>query len=169
MKRGRKPTPTVLRQLRGNPSKRAINHREPQPPPGLPACPRWLDAEGKKVWHEIVPQLKAMRLLARIDKGVIARYCDAWSQWKRNREFLRTNGDCYPIKDDSGRVTYLQPFPQLAQLNRLVQQMTNFESAFGLSPSSRSTIRVNEGGGELDAFEQMRMEAPVIGRIGTAS
>lgn len=40
-------TPTHLRLVRGNPSKRPINKNEPQPPKGVPPVPRHFDKQGK--------------------------------------------------------------------------------------------------------------------------
>lgn len=37
--RGRKPKPTHLKLLEGNPGHRPINGAEPKPNPGLPTCP----------------------------------------------------------------------------------------------------------------------------------
>ena len=40
-------TPTHLRLVRGNPSKRPINKNEPQPPKGVPPVPKHFDKQGK--------------------------------------------------------------------------------------------------------------------------
>ena len=40
--RGRKPKPTALKLLEGNPGKRPINEHEPVPPKGTVKCPTWL-------------------------------------------------------------------------------------------------------------------------------
>jgi hypothetical protein len=45
--RGRKPKPTFLKVLDGNPGKRPLNDQEPRPPQGIPDRPDWLDAEAQ--------------------------------------------------------------------------------------------------------------------------
>ncbi|KAB0993994.1 phage terminase small subunit P27 family, partial [Cronobacter sakazakii] len=40
-------TPTHLRLVRGNPSKRPINKNEPQPPAGVPPTPKHFDKQAK--------------------------------------------------------------------------------------------------------------------------
>ena len=40
--RGRKPKPTGIKQLEGNPGKRKLNEREPKPEKKAPSCPKWL-------------------------------------------------------------------------------------------------------------------------------
>ena len=39
---GRKPKPTALKTLEGNPGKRKINTKEPIPGKGIPTCSEWL-------------------------------------------------------------------------------------------------------------------------------
>ena len=46
--RGRKPKPTALKALEGNPGKRPLNEHEPMPPKATLRCPAWLEAEAKK-------------------------------------------------------------------------------------------------------------------------
>ena len=45
---GRKPKPTALKKLEGNPGKRKLNTKEPIPAKGMPNCPEWLLPEAKK-------------------------------------------------------------------------------------------------------------------------
>ena len=52
--RGRKPKPTALKVLEGNPGKRPLNDHEPIPPKGELKCPSWLLPEAKRNgsgWH----------------------------------------------------------------------------------------------------------------------
>ena len=51
--RGRKPKPTALKVLEGNPGKRPLNDREPVPPKGTLKCPAWLLPEAKKEWKRL--------------------------------------------------------------------------------------------------------------------
>ena len=44
---GRKPKPTALKKLEGNPGKRKLNMKEPVPAKGVPDCPKWLLPEAK--------------------------------------------------------------------------------------------------------------------------
>lgn len=40
--RGRKPKPTAMKELEGNPGKHPLNTSEPKPNKKAPACPKWL-------------------------------------------------------------------------------------------------------------------------------
>ena len=46
--RGRKPKPTAIKELEGNPGKRPLNDAEPKPEHKAPPCPKWLEPEAKK-------------------------------------------------------------------------------------------------------------------------
>ena len=51
MHAGRKPKPTAVKILEGNPGKRKLNEHEPQPQRKAPPCPKWLEPEAKKEWR----------------------------------------------------------------------------------------------------------------------
>ena len=50
--RGRKPKPTAMKELEGNPGKHPLNTSEPKPNKKAPACPKWLEPEAKKEWRK---------------------------------------------------------------------------------------------------------------------
>ena len=57
--RGRKPKPTALKELEGNPGGRPLNHNEPKPAKKAPRCPSWLEDEAKKEWKRMGKVLEA--------------------------------------------------------------------------------------------------------------
>ena len=70
--RGRKPKPTAIKVLEGNPGKRALNEMEPQPEKKAPKCPVWLDKEAKKEWKRISKQLEDLGILTEVDMAAFA-------------------------------------------------------------------------------------------------
>ena len=58
--RGRKPKPTAMKELEGNPGKHPLNTSEPKPNKKAPACPKWLEPEAKKEWRRLAKQMEAM-------------------------------------------------------------------------------------------------------------
>lgn len=54
--RGRKPKPTAMKELEGNPGKHPLNTSEPKPTKKAPACPKWLEPEAKKEWRRLAKQ-----------------------------------------------------------------------------------------------------------------
>lgn len=78
---GRKPKPTHLKLLEGNPGKRALNKNEPKPKVKVPSCPRHLVGEARKEWRRISKELLTLNLLTEIDRAALAAYCQAWARW----------------------------------------------------------------------------------------
>ena len=63
---GTKPAPTALKLLKGT-QKSRINHAEPPALAGFPDCPDHLDEVARQEWNRIVPELREMGVLSRID------------------------------------------------------------------------------------------------------
>lgn len=152
MARGRKPKPTKLKVLQGNPGKRKLNKNEPQPKskPRGPYCPRWLDKDAKNEWRRIAKQLKDIGLLTDVDTAVMAGYCQAYSRWKKAEEAIKKHGMIYkPNKDND----YIQQSPFVSISNKAQEQMRKFIVELGLSPSSRSKIEIPGGEDDGDSFD----------------
>jgi P27 family predicted phage terminase small subunit len=130
-----------LRVLRGNPGKRRINRREPKLPVDAPACPRWLNAEAKRVWRETVPLLREMRILTRADRDALASYCLSYAQLKSAQQFLDEHGLVYPIRDEAGRIKCMVPFPQVAIVRSCQQVLRSYQQEFGMTPSARTRVQ----------------------------
>ena len=65
--RGRKPKPTALKMLEGNPGGRPLNEAEPKPQKKAPRCPPWLEDEAKREWKRMAKVLEQMGLLTEMD------------------------------------------------------------------------------------------------------
>lgn len=141
-KRGTKPKPTALKVLEGNPGKRPLNKDEPKPKPIMPPCPEWLHEDAKREWERISPELEQLGLLTVVDMAALSGYCESWAQYKKAIEFLHKHGETYPIKDENGKVKYIQQFPQVSIANKALQNIKAFCAEFGLTPSSRSRMIV---------------------------
>ena len=63
--RGRKPKPTAMKELEGNPGKHPLNTSEPKPNKKAPACPKWLEPEAKKEWRRLAKQMEAIDTLVK--------------------------------------------------------------------------------------------------------
>ncbi len=133
--RGRKPTPSNLVKLHGNPGKRAINKDEAKPKAKLPACPAHLTGEARREWKRTGGHLLALGLVTEIDRGALALYCQAWGRWVDAEKNLTQFGTV--IKAPGG---FLMQSPYLAIANKAQQQMTKLLVEFGMSPSSRSRV-----------------------------
>jgi P27 family predicted phage terminase small subunit len=143
--RGRKPKPTALKILEGNPGKRALNQNEPKPERKAPKCPAWLDNEAKKEWRRMSKQLNALGILTEIDMAAFAGYCQAFARWKEAEEFITKHGTI--VKAPSG---YWQQVPQVSIAQTYLKIMNKFCEEFGLTPSARSRITAGSGNTSSD-------------------
>lgn len=135
--RGPVPKPTALRILEGNPGKRPLNHREPNPG-GVPQCPRHLDAHARREWRRLLPILLRMRVLTEADYIALANLCQTYSTMVQAQEQLSKAGLLY--KSQSG---YIQQSPLLSIVNTCVETINKLCREFGLTPSSRCRLTVN--------------------------
>ena len=152
--KGRKPTPTNLKVLSGNPGKRPLPNNEPKPEPIAPDCPEWLHEDAKTEWQRIAPQLERLGLLTQIDMTILAGYCESWAQYKKAIEFIHKHGEAFPIKDENGKIKYLQQVPQVSIANKALANVKAIAAEFGMTPSSRGRIQV-PGLEDEDEMEQL--------------
>ena len=151
MAKGRKPKPTAIKALEGNPGKRELNDKEPKPSKKAPSCPKWLDEEAKKEWRRLSKHLENLGVLTEVDMTAFAGYCQAYARWKEAEEFISKHGAI--VKTPSG---YWQQVPQVAIAHKYLNLMKNFCQEFGLTPSSRSRIAAETGGDpEDDMMEKL--------------
>ena len=142
---GRKPKPKYLKLLEGEPNKHRINQDEPQPYPKAPKAPTWLSREAKAEWKRVAPQMEAIGILTEIDMAMFASYCSAYGKlvWaekmiKKARKGNEAAGGLI-VKTPTGA---LQTSPYVWIYNKALEQIRSFGSEFGLSPSSRTRIKV---------------------------
>ena len=150
--RGRKPKPTALKVLEGNPGGRPLNPNEPKPAKKAPRCPAWLEDEAKKEWKRMGKTLEQMGLLTEMDMAAFAGYCQAYARWKEAEEFITQHGSI--VKTPSG---YWQQVPQVSIAQTYLKIMNRFAEQFGLTPSSRSRIIASSesSGSTVDEMEEL--------------
>lgn len=135
---GRKPVPTALKLVRGNPGKRALPKDEPQPSLDAP-MPEWLSPEAAKNWPAVAKQLHDAGLLTAIDAAALGLYCEAFARWKdANARIVRFGS---VVKSPNG---YPIQSPYLAIANKAHEQMTKLLAEFGMTPASRTRVSVSK-------------------------
>lgn len=133
---GRKPIPTALKILRGNPGRRPLPKDEPQIPAGIPEAPKHLTGKAKKEWHRIVPELHKAGLLTKVDGTALAAYCDCFAQWAEASRQLKKTG--LLVKGSLGEPV-INPLWKIS--NAAMERMKQFLVEFGMTPSSRSRVK----------------------------
>ncbi|MCK6482254.1 MAG: phage terminase small subunit P27 family [Planctomycetes bacterium] len=142
---GRRPKPTVLKVLGGNPGHRPLNAREAAPRRRIPSCPAILEGEARREWHRIARKLFDAGLLTEIDGPALMAYCLAYDRLLDAEQKLRQYGAV--VKAPSG---YLSHSPYLAIANRALDQMRSMLVEFGMTPSSRSRVHAAGGPGSTN-------------------
>ena len=146
--RGRKPKPTAIKVLQGNPGHRPLNKKDPMPKGRLPHCPDWLEDDAKKEWKRLGKVLAEMGMLTNLDMMAFAGYCQAYARWKGAEEFITQHGDM--VRTPNG---YLQQVPQVSIAQTNLKIMLKFCEQFGLTPSARSRMIGEENGAEKETDE----------------
>ena len=109
---GRKPKPTSLKVLEGNPGKRQLNRNEPKPDASVPKCPAWLSREAKREWKRLVPFLEQAGLLTQIDRAAFAGYCQSYADWVDAKAHIAAEGSTFETPNGYQQQT---PWVSIAQ------------------------------------------------------
>ena len=134
--RGRKPKPTRLKLLDGNPGKRPIG-REPQPPQSQPSCPAHLSPSAKAEWKRLAKSLNKVGMLTQADRAALAAYCQCYGRWVEAERKLKETPTL--LKTPAG---YVQQSPWLSISNKQLELMGKYMAELGLTPSSRTRLGV---------------------------
>jgi len=164
-KRGPAPEPSILKYIRGNPSKQKIKTSEPTPdliedfePPEEIAG----DELASKKWRQSVPVLRRMRVFTEADIDAWVLYCRTWANWMRAKEKcdkLGRDNISYDV-DANGKtkIKWTQPFTWAVDEKNLAIDLRRLQQEFGLTPSSRSQVTIHASADEdpVAAFVKKR-------------
>lgn len=146
MIRGRKPKPTHLKVVTGNPGRRPLNQHEIQPPRrrSAPKPPPHLLPEAKAEWKRLAPSLSLLGILSDLDVSPFAAYCQSYARWVQAERLLAglaeqdaTGRDAMLIKTRAGGVT---ANPMLWVARSAANDMVRYAAEFGFTPSSRTRL-----------------------------
>jgi P27 family predicted phage terminase small subunit len=133
--RGRRPKPTRLKLLTGNPGRRPLNANEPKPEAVVPECPVELGPVARREWDRLAGELAPLRILTNLDRAALAAYCGAYGMWAEATEAIQKFGTM--VKSPTG---YPVQSPYVSIANRQAEIMMRIASEFGFTPASRSRI-----------------------------
>jgi P27 family predicted phage terminase small subunit len=150
--RGRKPLPTHLRLLRGNPGKRAIPQNEMMPDSSLDVPPAPVHVRGYALeeWNRLAPELHRFGLLTNVDLIPFAAYCLCYQRWRQAEEALRVMADRDPltfgiiIKQGKDGIAGVNPLVYASA--RAAADMVRYAAEFGFTPAARARIAAGVSG-----------------------
>ena len=137
--KGRKPKPTAMKKLAGNPGKRPLNQNEPQPPvpDKIPRAPRFLNKYARREWYRILKILLPMGLYTEADYAAMAMYCQAFGRWAFAEEKVKELGTVR-ISDKGNEYKSAWRI----EADKAMEQMRKLLPEFGLTPSSRARLSI---------------------------
>lgn len=141
--RGRKPVPTVLKVLRGNPGKRQLNGAEPKPQALEVDVPIELTDEiAKAEWvRSIVPAIGNRHITA-ADRVLAIAHCELWATWQSQI----TDAARHPHVVAAGKSKHPMPNPARTMANKTLQLLVKVDAELGLTPVARSRVRIDPSG-----------------------
>jgi len=164
--RGTLPTPTKIRILNGNPSRRPLPTNEPQFSPGVPDLPVGMSVGARKQWDGLVGEMANSCVLRRVDGGALAMLCEDLAMLdtlrrglaaqareitkkaKEKQQQLSGNALTALSRTTEGRRT-------LSTIRELSAQIIIQRREFGLTPSSSTRVQASAGGTQfIDPLEQ---------------
>ena len=137
---GRKPTPTALKLLAGNPGRRPLNMQEPQYVAGIPDKPEWFDVYASEEWDRLVGDLSGQRIFTKNDLGILVSICLAYEQMRECLAIIKALGRSYTVEDMGGN-THYKARPECVRFETAQKEYRTLLAEIGFSPSSRSKVK----------------------------
>ncbi len=168
MVRGRKPKSAELKLLSGNAGKRPTNNDAPSPALTKKTKPfPWLSKRAQQVWRNAVPELVHTGQLTEVDVEAFAGYCSACATVQECEEFINKNGMTYESYSDTIRVNgkvvkiglTIKRRQEVIIRSDALKILRSFASEFGLTPSSRTRIKIDKKPEKSD-LEKLRDKRP---------
>jgi P27 family predicted phage terminase small subunit len=153
----RRPKPTHLKLVQGNPGRRPLNQNEPQPRRKMPSPPPELNDDAKREWRRVAKDLHSLGLLTWIDRAAMSAYCQAYGRWivaeravsEMAKRDLLTHG--LMIKTTNGNAVQN---PLIGTANKAMHAMMRYASEFGMTPSARSRLSSPTGADKTNPFAE---------------
>lgn len=130
-KRGRKPRPTEVKRVLGNPGKRALPEAEPEFAAGDIPAPEWLDELEREEWDRIVPALVRVKVGKPVHQGALEGICTMYGAWRKAR---------IDMDWTQARLTY--------------DAYRKALNEFGLTAASAGRVNAKDDGGEADPMDK---------------
>ena len=142
MGKGRKKTPTVLKEMYGTARADRVLENEMQVDllSELPEAPDLLSEIGIAEWYKVTTQLFNLKMLHDVDQSLILAYCNEMSLYIESELELRENGRIDNFKNSNGDLVRSQAKPLVKVKNDALANALKLAVQFGLTPVARTNI-----------------------------
>lgn len=142
--RGPAKMPTALRIATGNLHKEPTNENEPTITNERPTMPGHLAPDAVEEWERIVPIMEAMGTLSTDSGPALEMYCESYANWRAAKLDIAANGLVVASPHGSKKN------PAFDVATKCAEIMLKCLREFGLTPSSRTGIKVKVDREEVD-------------------
>ncbi|MGB4248536.1 MAG: phage terminase small subunit P27 family [Pseudohongiellaceae bacterium] len=153
MPKGRRPTPTFLRIVKGNPGRRPIPKDEPRPKRVIPSCPDYLSQSGQVAWGRLSVLLDRMGVLTEADAAALERLCDCYTDIMECRKLIARDGRTYKVTTMTSD-TLIKSNPAVNQLRAADAQFKSYLVEFGLTPAAKGKVSGAQDTEAVDPLDQ---------------
>lgn len=172
--RGRKPKPTHLKLVAGNPGRRPLNDQEPTPARTRPSAPAHVSDKARETWGYVTAILDRMGILTEADAIGVEMLCEAYADKLAARAALalpvvvkrkdkESGADVEYTIAEGGARTYLgfgkdgvmiRQRPEVAMIADADRRIRGWLAEFGMTASARTRVKASEPetGDEADRF-----------------
>ena len=105
-----------------------------------PRCPDHLEGEARTAWIKVSKVLTEMGVLTSADLHALEAYCNIYARWRTAEKELTKSLTVWGGKD--GDTLVASPYVRIAKESQML--MRAWMNEFGITPSSRSRVRVNK-------------------------
>ncbi len=131
-KRGPKPLPKAVTDLRGTTKAGRGARRPPAFKPGAPKAPKSLSPLARAKWDEVIEQLVASGCVDEVNREALARRCEAHAAAEDIARAIKADiGGDWMDSDSQRRVRLYRDMSVLAK---------QWDAEFGLTPSSKTRV-----------------------------
>lgn len=140
---GRKPKPTALKLVTGNPGKRPLPKKEAVVALSEPTPPAFLCDDAKVEWGRVCSALFAAGLMTELDRAALSAYCAAYGRWAQAERAINTMAGkdginaALLIKTKEGNAIQN---PLVGIANKARADVVRFAAEFGMTPSARTRV-----------------------------
>lgn len=157
--KGRKPIPTKLKVLTGNPGKQKLNEGVPQPDPGVPEMPPCLDEYARAEWEDKAPGLAALGVLTPLDSATLTAYCMSWSLFLHACDAISRLVDAAGGEHEAGMVEQTKNGNTIQNVligirNKAAADCVKYAGELCMTPVGRERVSVgaSKGKGKFDGL-----------------
>lgn len=151
--KGRKPTPSALKKMRGTDQPVRVNENEPEtntlskmPPP-----PKWFGKLAKKIYRSKSKELINQGVMGTLDIDMFVLYCNEYATYIETSEEIAKIPYNAKLSESSVEV-----YRRIRQQNQQAwERAKSIAIEFGFTPSARSRVTTTGKAEKLSEFEKM--------------